>query len=64
MFELSASITADEFNEQTNARDVRFGSRGGQTFRAVTHRMIDMTDIDEALNRTEVCMKNIRQEGK
>ncbi len=63
MFELSASVTAAEFSQQTNAHNVRFGSRGGQKFRAVTHRMISAADIDAALNRIEVCMKNIKQEG-
>jgi len=63
MFDLSADIAVAEFLQQTNTRGVKVGSRGGQVFRAVTHHMIDTTDIGEALDRIEICMKNIRQEG-
>ena len=39
-------------------RGVKFGSRGGRSFRAVTHRMVTATDIDEALDRVEHCARD------
>ncbi len=63
MFELSANISVTEFMRQMNARGVKVGSRGGQKFRAVTHRMVDSADIDEALSRIEISMKSLKQGG-
>jgi threonine aldolase len=59
MFELSANIPASNFVERLNNRGVKVGYRGGQRCRAVTHRMINIADIDEALNRIEAGVKEI-----
>jgi len=40
-------------------RGVKAGYRGDQRFRAVTHRMVSAADVDEALNRIELCAKEI-----
>jgi threonine aldolase len=57
MFELEPTVPGLEFLRQTESRGVKFSHRGGQRFRAVTHRMVSAADIDEALSRTELCLK-------
>lgn len=57
VFELSSIITGDEFIKRMGERGVKFTSRGGQVVRAVTHRMISTEDINEALERIELFMK-------
>jgi threonine aldolase len=57
MFELNPSVPGPEFLRQAEARGVKLSHRGGQQFRAVTHRMVSAADIDEALNRIELCFK-------
>ena len=59
MFDLSTNISASDFVERLNNRGVRVGYRGGQRCRAVTHRMVDMADISEALNRIEAVIKEM-----
>ena len=51
LFECSPAIPGAEFARQTDARGVRLTYRSGQKFRAVTHRMISVADIDETLDR-------------
>ena len=51
MFESPTDISASEFMQQLDMRGIRFGYRGGLRFRAVTHRMVNEADIDEALER-------------
>jgi len=57
MFELVPAVPGLEFLRQMDARGVKLSHRGGQLFRAVTHRMVGAPDIDEALNRIELCLK-------
>jgi threonine aldolase len=58
MFNLSSGLSVEEFIEGLEKAGVRVGSRGGNLFRAVTHRMVSAVDIDEALARLEaVCQK-------
>jgi threonine aldolase len=57
MFESLLSASGPEFTQEMNNRGVKVGYRGGQRFRAVTHRMVSAEDIDEALNRIEVCAR-------
>ncbi len=59
MFEIPQTITATDFLQQMNERGVKFNHRGGNRYRAVTHRMISSNDIDEALNRIEIGLKEI-----
>jgi threonine aldolase len=59
MFETPPTITAADFLQQMNERGVKFNHRGGNRYRAVTHRMISSNDIDEALNRIEAGLKEI-----
>lgn len=60
MFELAQSVSAPEFIRQTEDRGVRLSYRGGQQFRAVTHRMVSTADIEEALNRIDICLKGLK----
>ena len=57
MFELSSNISGSDFVERLNDYGVKVSYRGGQNFRAVTHRMVNTADIDEALTRIETCVK-------
>jgi threonine aldolase len=58
MFELSPELAVSEFINGLKEKGVKVGSRGGNLFRAVTHRMISTKDIDEALTRIETtCRK-------
>ena len=50
-FDVPRKTTADGFVQQMRAVGVKFGSRGGQRVRAVTHRMISEADMDEALRQ-------------
>jgi threonine aldolase len=58
MFDLSPELSAGEFIESLEKEGVRVGSRGGNLFRAVTHRMVSSSDVDEAImNIRTVCRK-------
>jgi threonine aldolase len=58
MFNLSSGLSVAKFIEGLEMAGVKVGSRGGNLFRAVTHRMVSSADIDEALTRLEtVCQK-------
>jgi len=39
---------------------VKFNDRGGLRFRAVTHRMLTEADIDEALERINQLVRELR----
>ena len=56
MFEVPPEVPGAEFARRAESRSVRLSYRGNQQFRAVTHRMITTTDIDEALERMKKCM--------
>jgi len=58
-FDTPSKITANEFVHGMAARGVKFIDRGGQTVRAVTHRMINEADVDEALERIGLLMKEL-----
>jgi threonine aldolase len=58
MFHLSPELSVVEFREGLQKAGVKIGLRDGRPFRAVTHRMVSASDIDEALTRIEtVCRK-------
>jgi threonine aldolase len=59
MFDLSSQLPVDDFMQGLEGSGVKIGSRGGRLFRAVTHRMVSSSDIDEALMRIQtICRKN------
>ncbi len=58
-FDVPSKTTADEFVQQMRARGVKFNSRGGQKVRAVTHRMINEVDVDEALESISLLVKEL-----
>ena len=51
MFESPGNIPVSEFIKQLNTRGVKVIPREGLNFRAVTHRLVTESDIDEALER-------------
>lgn len=58
MFDLSPELPVSEFIDGLTEKRIKVGSRGGNLFRAVTHRMVSTKDIDEALTRIEtICRK-------
>jgi len=59
LFELPATVSSTEFIRQMTERGVGFIGRGGQVVRAVTHRMISDTDIDQALKRAGQLMAEL-----
>lgn len=59
MFELSSNVSCSDFVERLNDYGVKVHHRGGQKSRAVTHRMVNTADIDEALTRIETCVKKM-----
>lgn len=59
MFDLSPELSVSEFTNGLTKKGVKVGSRGGNLFRAVTHRMISTKDIDEALTRIETICKKL-----
>jgi threonine aldolase len=58
MFDVSDTISHDKFIEGLEEIKLKIGARGHNLFRAVTHRMISRSDVNEALTRLEtVCRK-------
>ena len=57
VFEPPTALSATDFIEQMNARGVKLTYFGGSIIRAVTHRMVNITDIDEVLVRIEGFVK-------
>lgn len=53
LFEPPESMSVPEFIEQMTLRGVRFSILDERRVRALTHRMVNEADIDEALNRIE-----------
>ncbi len=57
LFESTLPLSGSKFIRLADHQGVRIGSRGGRSFRAVTHRMIAATDIDAALDRLDQCAR-------
>jgi len=60
MFDLSSELSVAEFFESLERAGVKVGLRDGRPFRAVTHRMVSSSDIDEALTRIEAVCRRLR----
>lgn len=59
IFESPAAILGHEFVQRTDVQGVKLLHRGGRKVRAVTHRMVEAADVDEALNRIELVVKEL-----
>ncbi len=59
MFEVTAKVPGADLARDMNARGVRLSHRGGQLFRAVTHRMVSGEDTDEAVSRIAAYMTGL-----
>jgi len=59
LFDLSPSLSVSDFTMALEAHGVKVGSRGGNLFRAVTHRMVNSGDIDEALGHMAAVCKQL-----
>jgi threonine aldolase len=51
MFEVGPTVSGIEFLGAMDSQGVRLSHRGGQRFRAVTHRMISPGDVDSAIDQ-------------
>ena len=60
MFDLSPELPVGEFIEGLEKVGVKVGSRGGKLFRAVTHRMVSSSDVDEAVTRIGIVCHRLR----
>ena len=60
MFDLSPELSVAEFFKSLEGAGVKVGLRDGHPFRAVTHRMVSSSDIDEALTRIEEVCRRLR----
>ena len=60
MFHLSPESSVVEFIEGLERAGVKIGLRDGRRFRAVTHRMVSSSDIDEALTIIEAVCRRLR----
>jgi len=61
MFHLSPGLSVVEFMKGLDKAGVKVGLRDGRPFRAVTHRMVSSSDIDEALARIEAVCRKLRR---
>jgi threonine aldolase len=64
MFDLASDISPIEFVSSLKAHGVKVSSRGANLFRAVTHRMLNATDIDDALNHIELACSRISHQAQ
>jgi len=64
MFELSPELSVVRFREGLVKAGVKIGLRDGRPFRAVTHRMVSSSDIDEALARIEAVCRRLRRRAQ
>jgi threonine aldolase len=61
MFDAAVSpLVCERFIEQLDEKGVKIGSRGGNSFRAVTNRMVNAQDIDYTLLQIEAVMRELR----
>jgi threonine aldolase len=64
MFHLSPELSIVEFVEGLKRAGVKIGLRDGRPFRAVTHRMVSSSDIDEVLTRIEAVCRRLRHRAQ
>jgi threonine aldolase len=64
MFHVCPEWSVVEFIEGLERTGVKIGLRDGRPFRAVTHRMISSSDIDEALSRIEAVCGRLRRQTR
>ena len=60
MFDLAAEFSAERFVAKLTAAGVKISSRGNNSFRAVTNRMVDAADIEDALTRIELVCHELK----
>lgn len=62
IFESPSIISGTELAQRIDAQGVKLLPRGDRKIRAVTHRMVGTADVDEALNRIELVVKELGQD--
>ena len=60
MFDLARTFSSIQFLNKLTASGVKILSLGGNSFRAVTHRMVNAGDIDFALNKIEAACRELK----
>ena len=61
MFDFAPSFSGNQFIIKLTASGVKIGNRGSNSFRAVTHRMVNAADIDFALNQIDLVCRELGQ---
>jgi len=64
MFHLSPGLPVVEFCQGLERAGVKVGFRDGGPFRAVTHRMVSPSDIEQALVRIEAVCREVRNRAR
>jgi threonine aldolase len=64
MFHLSPELSVVEFTEGLEKAGVKIGLRDGRPFRAVTHRMVSSSDIDEGLTRVKAVCRRLHRRAR
>jgi threonine aldolase len=64
MFHFFPELSVVGFVEGLERAGVKVGLRDGRPFRAVTHRMVSSSDIDEALTRIEAVCRRLRRRAQ
>lgn len=59
MFQAPATVSTTEFVQWLDERGVKLIHRSGRWIRAVTHRMVSTADIDKALSRIELLVREL-----
>jgi threonine aldolase len=59
MFQAPALVSTPEFVQRLDERGVKLIHRSGRWVRAVTHRMVNTADIDEALSHIELLVREL-----
>lgn len=64
MFHLLPELSVVKFVEGLEKAGVKIGLRDGRPFRAVTHRMVSSSDVDEALTRIEAVCRRLHRRAQ
>jgi len=63
LFTVAPELSAAKFIAKLNEQGLKISPRGGNLFRAVTHRMISENDVDEALSRIKSVISQLKSAG-
>jgi threonine aldolase len=59
MFDLAPALSGEQFLDKLDDKGVKIGNRGGNSFRAVTNRMVTARDIDYTLHQVDAVCREL-----